>query len=229
MARYELRLLDPTLGDPAVAEVSRLLTETAEELKESNGGHVPDEIVRNIVQVRYTTVASITNTFRGTGLRFCLHATNGELLATVLVAKQVDFLLVADGGIVNKSFAPDALVPGGFHHIFNLAVRKSSRRHGLARMLLSLVEEDFRHAFPGRGLMMRVEPPDHSIFSKLGFRHLPAYDVFFESGVSLPESCRSARDYNAAYMCQCVDRDVSSDLLPEYKLKYFVFTREFGG
>jgi len=226
MQDYNVILVDPTEDEARVREISELLSETAEDLKESHGGHVPDQIVDRIVQTHYTTTHSIRHSFHESGFRFCLTDATGHVAATALVARVPDRLLVLDSDRFNVSFEPGTYAPGGLHHIFNIAVRKTVRRIGLARRLLSSLSSQYRHLFLGHGLLMRAEPPDHPIFERLGFRHLPRYDVFFPAGVDLPTGLSSPAEYNAQFACRCDPANIKTVDMMMRKLKYAVFTKD---
>lgn len=224
---YQLVLLDPSSDDHLVAQVSRLLMSASDDLQESVGGHVPDFVVKNIIQKTYTSHASIKSTFATTGFRFCLLDSESQTIATVLVAKIIDFLLVQDSSHLNVIVEPNTYAPKGFHHIFNLAVEKKFRKQGFARLLLDKIEEQYGHLLLGQGLWMRGEPPDHAALTALGFQHESEYDVFFDEGVVLPRDMSSPLEFNRQFDCQCSREDKVQRFWATRKLKYGVFTRKF--
>ena len=66
---FRLRLIEPTKDLLVASKVSNLLMATSSDLAISRGGHVPDDIVTNIIQRNYTTLESVVRTFSDTGYR----------------------------------------------------------------------------------------------------------------------------------------------------------------
>jgi GNAT superfamily N-acetyltransferase len=220
-------LVDPARDADYVTVVADLLHDCANDLKESHGGHVPDAVVEGVIQRTYTTPASIRETFASTAWRFCAVDAGGTVLGTVLVAKEPGMLLVEDSANLNIPVEPTTLRSKRLHHIFNLAVVKQHRRQGVARRLISSISTEFRSLLPGTGFLARCEPPEHTVYMRFGFTHLPEYDVFLPEGVLLPTQFRSAAEYNASFSCACVIDARAGSLLASRKLKLRTFVKDF--
>lgn len=227
--RLHVRILDTENEDEMVVRVSKLLTDSSEDFKESRGGHVPDVFVDTIIHRLYTSVESVKYTFAKSGLRIIMvDRTTGELIGTILLAKLPNHILVQDSNNINVALSTNsAIAPPNHHHAFNLAVNKRYRNQGMAKTLISQVTESYRIHFSGDGLWLRAEPPMHDQIIKLGFIHQPQYDQFFEAGVTLPKDISSVWEFNKIYACYCPSEVRRNTLMKMRKYKYGVFTYKF--
>ncbi len=224
---FRLRLIEPSEDPVTAMKVSELLMAASSDLAVSRGGHVPDEIVANLIQQKYTTPGSVAKTFANAGYRFVLLDEADDIAATVLVAKSPEILLAKNSEELTS--LSDSTCPPGYHCLFNLAVRKDLRRKGLARELLGSIEGCFRKLLRGTGYWIRAEPPDHDIFIRLGFDHWTAFDGFFDGPVSIPPGFGSVAEFNACYVCGCPRSPAQKEHLRTRKYKYGAFVRGFGG
>jgi GNAT superfamily N-acetyltransferase len=223
--QVSIEIVNPA-DDRIAQQISKILTEVSSDLAFSRGGHVPDEIVANIIHKKYTTMQAVQQTFAHTAVRFSVFDEKGEMIATALVSKSPGMMLARDSE--NLNFLCDGTdFPLGLHSTFNLAVRKQYRRHGVARKIFQAIENDHRHLFSGSGLISRAEPPEHGFYQRLGFRHQPAYDVFFEPGVVLPPGFATVREFNEKYDCACEKEPARRDRMGSQKLKYAIFVKPF--
>ncbi len=213
-------------NDDSVRQVSRLLTDVSSDLAVSRGGHVPDDVVSNIIHTQYTTVEAVQQTFAETGVRFAAFDKDGRMVGTLLVSKQPNFILARDSNRLNFTCDGEEF-PANLHSTFNLAVRPEHRRRGIARLLFETVTKDYRHLFGGHGLLSRAEPTEHECYARLGFQHVPQYDVFFEPGVELPPGFATVQDFNEYYSCACTKEPRRSEKIKTHKLKYMIFTKPF--
>lgn len=217
----DLALMDP--ADAGVCQaVSRLLTEASANLAESNGGHVPDVVVRDIIHVRYTSVGAVSAAFSSMADRIlAIDPLNGMLLGAILVARSSSVILAYNS---QQLLAPSDVIPGlpaGHHSIFNLAVAKPARSGGIGRMLVDAARDHAVEAFGGRGVWLRSEPPEHDVYVRMGLRHHSSADQYFSDAVSLPPWAANARQFNSRFECRCPDVAAVDG---ERKLKYRVFT-----
>jgi hypothetical protein len=230
----DLRLgaVDTSHQDVARA-ISALLMSASNDFRESRGGHLPDVIAAG-VQETYLTVTKVRELYAKTGVRFAMLLGN-ELVATLLVAKDHDTILIKDRFNTNVSSARNpGFKPDNYHQIFNLAVNTKLRRAKLATLLFDAVTTHFREQFAGAGLWMRGDPPWHERLLGLGFRHDPSMDVFLDANAPRTRGLEPA-DFNRAYACDCVHPEPSApDALrdrprrfTQEKLKYHSFTRDF--
>ncbi len=221
---YSLRLVQPSEDLLTANKLAQFLTDISSDLAVSRGGHVPDEIVRGIIQERYTTVDSVL-TFSSAAYRFILFDGGGDIAATILVAKHPGIVLAKDSKNLISPSDSSALSP--YHCLFNLAVRRDLRRRGLARELLDRIESEFRTLLSGIGLWIRGEPPDHDIFIALNFSHRTECDGFFDDQLPVTPGFASLQDFNAKYDCGCPKASEQLGYLLTKKYKYGVFVRAF--
>lgn len=224
-----VKIVDPYTDVDLVKSISSLLTESTGDFRESRGGHVPDEVVNNVIHKLYTSTESVTETFSKTGFRFALvHRKTDELVSTMLVAKSHDTIFIKDRKSLNSNTSEVCTIaPPNYHCAINFATKKEYRRYGFGKILLHSILFEFREYFSGRGIWIRVEPPFHDIFRRLGFSHVTKYDQFFEAGVSLPMGDRSAWEFNKKYLCNCFREKIQMELMRKYKYKYGTFTIDF--
>src|SRR5215510_15269025 len=109
-------------NDDTVRQVSSLLTDVSSDLAISRGGHVPDDVVSNIIHKQYTTVEAVQQTFAETGVRFAAFDKDGRMVGTLLVSKQPNFILARDSKRLNFTCDGEEF-PANLHSTFNLAVR----------------------------------------------------------------------------------------------------------
>lgn len=197
----ELKLWDKK--DKAMAKkISSLIVQSVTAFKETLGGHVPDYFVEQHIHKLYASIESVTTTFQPYGHRFVM-VEGQELLGTILVSREPDLAFIVDSKHINIIITPGMHVaPVGYHWIINYVVAPRLRKNGLARYILEEVLAQ-KHLWSGRGFGAKVEPPLHNVFERLGFRHLPEYDTFFEEGVSLPLGTDAPLEFNVRYQCRC--------------------------
>jgi ribosomal protein S18 acetylase RimI-like enzyme len=210
-------LLRPVRDDHLTNLLHRQLMDASERLKESRAGHLPDKIVRDFVQQHYTSVKSICETFVLNGLRLCLMTSAGELVSTVLVSADPNIALVVDSTRMNVSTA-DVGLKDPRHQIFNFTTAYDKRRLGFGRELIEwLCANSERMGLHGIGLWTYVEPPDFQLYTRLGFTHVSAHDMY----LFLPGSD------NHAYNRRFLPSGSASHLPPDRKLKCFFMVREW--
>lgn len=220
-----LRRVDPNNEGKIAEDISRLLIAASTNLMESNGGHVPDEVVCKIVHPIYASRSSVETTFAGFGHRFVVHTSEGIVVSTVLISGAPDIVLGFSGN-EPVGTAREGLHPRGYHSIFNLAVAQGWRRKGIARAMFSEIALQYRLLFEGRGWWVRSEPPDHDVYLRLGFRHDTAHDGFVE-GKPMPSAIfADAGSFNEKYWCKCC-RSGPSEPPKSRKLRYWAFTQSW--
>src|SRR5258708_5189698 len=126
-------------NDDIAHQISNLLTDVSSDLAVSRGGHVPDDVVSNIIHKQYTTMEAVQQTFAETGIRFAAFDEDKRIIATLLVSKNPSFILAKDSNRLNFTCDGEEF-PANLHSTFNLAVRHEHRRRGIARMLFETVE-----------------------------------------------------------------------------------------
>ncbi len=222
----DVKLVDVVSDEKTANQIAELLTDIAGDLSDRRGGHIPDEIVQSIILKTYTSVESVRTTFAKVGHRFVVVNEAGDVIGTVLVAKEPDTVLAKNS---MTPFCPAAAgeVPPNLHSIFNLAVRRDYRRRGVARRLFQSLGWKFRSNFSGEGVWARSEPPDHEVFCHLGFSHVAEYDEYFEPGVSCPSSFDRIERFNDQFMCSCPRSEYHRMLWRQRKYKYGSFTIRF--
>lgn len=208
-------------------QISKILTEVTSDFCASKGGHVPDDIVRDVIHKKYTSLNSIQKTFRETGYRFMLM--DGDIIVgTVLIAKKPHTILVVDSENLNVNRDEFLNVcPPGYHHVFNLAIKKTYQRRGYGTLILKEIFKKFLHLFEGKGIWLRSDPPLHDIYIKMGFSHKTEWDKFLPINADIPEGFNSVREFNDKFLCSC-QRDKQQELLAQdHRYKYSVFTYDF--
>ena len=221
---FILRLVDPSRDLLTASKLAQFLTDISSDLAFSCGGHVPDQVVLDIIQKKYTTLDSVL-AFSPAAHRFILFDECGEIAATVLAAKSTDVILAKDSG--NLVSSSDSSAPSNYHCLFNLAVRRDLRRRGLARQLLDRIEDEYRALLPGSGLWIRGEPPDHDVFIALNFSHQTEYDGFFDDPLVVTPGFSGIQEFNEKYRCGCARRPEQLAQFLRRKYKYGVFVRDF--
>ncbi len=104
--------------DDALAErISTLLTEVSSHLMESKAGHVPDQVVRQIIHPIYTSPKAVSETFRDAGHRFIVCTPTGALVATALVSREPDVILGYSGLEPVRAVSPAQSIVGPLHPI----------------------------------------------------------------------------------------------------------------
>lgn len=192
--------------------------DASERLKVSRGGHLPDGVVQEYVQRRYTSIESICETFVETGLRLCLLAPTGELLSTVLVSKSPTVALVVDSERINVPTSEIGL-PDFRHQIFNFTTAYDRRRFGFGRQLIEwLLTNPARLSLCGIGVWTYVEPPDFYLYQRLEFTHVRKHDMY----LVLPGTDNTA--YNRRFFPPDIPQP---DVPQDRKLKCFFMVREW--
>lgn len=224
-----VKVIDPNKDSYWALKINQVLTEASAMFKESNGGHVPDDIVTNIVHRQYTSMESITRTFCETAYRFVvIDNARNELIGTLLVGRCADTILVKDSRNINVSTAQyRGFSPENYHHAFNFAINMRYRNQNYATYLLSEIQKKYRSLFSGQGMWIHAEPPWHEVFTRMGFHHAIEYDQFFFEDVELPRSAPTIRAFNNPFICDCEKSEDHLACLEKYKYKYQVFTMEF--
>lgn len=212
-----------------VRQISELLTDTTDKFRSSLNGHVPDNIVTEIIHRHYTSVESISSSFSKTGYRFVLlDETTGSLIGTALIAKTPETIFVVDSSNmnVNRKLFPN-VCPVGYHHMFNFAIKDEYRKRGLGKFFINSIIDEYRNLFSGKGLWVRSDPPLHDIYQKLGFTHITEYDSFLPENSSMPKNFTSLDEFNKRYICKCKRPKSQIDLSERCRYKYGVFTLDF--
>ncbi len=234
IGRLTLGVVDPFAAGVAAA-ISRLLTRSIQDARATRGGHLPDWLVAEIER-RYTSAESVQTLWARTGHRFCV-ALDGEIVATIHVAREHDTILTLDRARVNVSSRdyPDAK-PARHHQVVNISVAHALRRARIGTAMLDAIVAHFRDRFDGDGLWVRADPPWHAGLVGLGFVHDPSRDVFLPSDAERTADLPHA-ELNRRYACECAppaphDPDALAErprAMRERKLQYLSFTRAFDG
>lgn len=229
ISQAAVRIIDPVQEMNWTSKINKVLTESSKMFMESEGGHVPDQIVANIVHKKYTSMESITHTFCQSAYRFILmDPCRKDLIGTVLIAKCPDTILVKDSRNINVSASQNVgFSPENYHHAFNFAINMDYRKQSYAKYFISEIKENYRSLFSGKGIWIHAEPPWHAIFKKLGFRHATEFDQFFFEDVELPAYARTIWDFNKQFVCDCEKNDQHLECISKYKYKYQVFMMDF--
>lgn len=227
MASHNVVIIDPS--DTTIAsQVSELLIGATDKFRASIGGHVPDEVVLGSIHKNYVSLFAIQQTFKDTGYRFALVDRKGLVLATALVAKEPDQILVVDGKNINvlrQEF--QNVCPAGYHNVLNFVVKNEYQKNGLGKELLKSLLTDYRELFSGKGLWLRSDPPNHNAYQKMGFIHETRYDKFLPEDAILPINCKSVEDFNKKYLCTCERPYDQLVLSKTCRYKYSVFIYDF--
>lgn len=212
-----------------VREISEILNNVTEKFKASKGGHVPDEVVENIIHKYYTSIDSIQNTFSKTGYRFVLvNPDLNEILGTVLISIDTQNIFVVDSCNINVSTKDyKNICPENYHNIFNLAIKSEYQNKGLAAIFINQILDKWGYLFTGKGFWLRSDPPLHNIYKKLGFVHKTKWDKFLPEDAILPFGFNSVLDFNNKFLCDCLRPSQQLDLIKKSRYKYCVFTYDF--
>jgi len=228
-SNVSVKVIDPNKDIYWTLKINQVLTDASTMFKESNGGHVPDDIVTEIVQKKYTSLESITQTFCHTAYRFVvIDKIRNELIGTLLVGRCADLILVKDSEHINVTTSQiQGFSPENYHHAFNFAINRHYRNQNYATYLLFEIQRKYRSLFAGQGLWIHAEPPWHEAFKNLGFHHAIEYDQFFFEDVELPKCVPSIYEFNKPFICECEKSDDHLACIEKYKYKYQVFTMDF--
>lgn len=211
------------IGADLARSISALLTRSSADLMESRGGHVPDQVVTNIIHRHYTSIESVVETFAAVGHRFVVASPSGELVATVLVSSSPDIVLGSSASQPVGQSKPD-LDPSGYHSIFNMAVAHPWRRLGIASAMLQHVAKHHRRLFSGNGWWARAEPPDHDLYLSLGFTHSFEHDSYFNEPVTPSARFDDIAAFNQQYICGCSRPSRGHD--GRGKLRHWAFAQD---
>lgn len=223
-----IHIVDPSKDEKYIEQISELLTQSTELFKATKGGHVPDELVTDVIHKHYTSIDSINNTLSDTGYRFAL-LDHDNVVGTILISKDIKNILVVDS--LNKNVPVESfpkLFPSGYHNCINLAVDTEKRKNGFAKYLLNGVIKDYKDLFYGKGLSMRADPPTHDALIKIGFSHSMEYDEFLPPEVQMPQGYSSIKDFNNKFICSCKERPyMHYEIAKKQRYKYGMFIRNF--
>lgn len=223
--------IDPQSDVSLCEQIHILLTACASDLAEGEGGHVPDRIVRERILRFYTSRESILRCSTIVAVRFAVLNEAGRVVGTVLVSRRPGIILPEDTHGAHsaaerlKRVLDQTL--GGMHSVFNFAVQHSLRYHGIARFIVESIVHIREALFNGRGLYIRSEPPDHTVWTRLEFTHFPVHDEFFESDVDLPVGVVLSLEFNRQFQCVCPKPSWWEEHWENRKHKYSAFLRFF--
>jgi len=199
-------------------ELHQFLKDCTDSFRYSRWGHVPDNVVDNIIRKRFIS-PDVIEGFQDFWTRFALRC-EWILLGSVLVANQPDelFIIDADTMRVPLSDYPD-YSPEGYHNVINYLVHPDARWKWVGRNLVKGLQANWKQ-FNGKGISYRSEPPSFPAYLRMGWVHLPEYDKFSTHlGSPVPPGFETNKDFNDRYV-----PEATKLLYPEkvklYRYKY---------
>ncbi len=199
-------------------ELHQFLKDCTDSFRYSRWGHVPDEVVENVIRKKFIS-PDVIEGFADFGTRFALRV-KGVLLGSVLVANKPDdlFIIDADTMRVPLSEYPD-YSPEGYHNVINYLVHPNARGKGVWRSLVQWLHDN-RELFDGEGISYRAEPPSFPAYIKMWGIHLPEYDKFSTHSQSpIPPHFKSNKDFNNAYVPEATKK-MYPEKIDSFRYKY---------
>jgi len=180
-------------------ELHKFLSDCTDSFRYSRNGHVPDEVVDNIIQKKFISHEAIES-FQDFGTRFGLRE-YWKLIGSVLISNNPDDLFIIDSNTmkVNLSDYPD-YSPEWYHNVINYLVHPDARWKGVWRSLVKGLHKH-RKQFKWKGISYRAEPPSFPAYLRMGWIHLAEYDKFSTHPESpIPPNFNSNKEFNDRYL-----------------------------
>lgn len=207
-------------------ELHRFLTDCTDSFRYSRDGHVPDEVVDNIIRKKFINPETIES-FQEFWTRFALRE-DWRLVWSILVTNQPDDLFIIDSQTmrVHLSDYPD-YSPEWYHNVINYLVHPDARWRGVGRWLVRGMNQN-RESFSWKGISYRAEPPSFPAYLRMGGTHLPKYDKFSTHPNSpIPPGFSSNKEFNTRYVPEATrNHPLHQDKLDTLRYKYALIVND---
>jgi len=201
-------------------ELHRFLKECTDSFRYSKNGHVPDEVVDNIIRKKFINPETIES-FQEFWTRFGLHE-HWKLVWSILVSNHPDDLFIIDSNTmrVHLSDYPD-YSPEWYHNVINYLVHPDARWRWVWRWLVKGLHRN-RGLFNWKGISYRAEPPSFPAYLRMWWVHLPEYDKFSTHPDSpIAPGFNSNKEFNDRYVPEATkNHPAHKDKINTLRYKY---------